>query len=117
MNVDLASAGQYDQIALFNGVTAGAMEVDGGTLNVMLLNGYVPAPGTSFDVITGFTSHSGSGFDAITDASNQGIQYSGSFVGSGTYRITVAGIPEPGMLGLLAMAGSSSLMLRRRRRI
>jgi hypothetical protein len=78
---------QYDQLAI-NGTASLA-----GTLNVIILNGFVPSPGTAFQILT-FHSHSGN-FDAEN----------GLDLGNG---LSLAPVYNPGDTGLSLVATQSS---------
>jgi hypothetical protein len=63
----LTAATQFDQLAISGTATLA------GTLNVQLLNGFIPASGNSFAVLT-FGSHSGS-FETVTGLQENGINF------------------------------------------
>jgi T5SS/PEP-CTERM-associated repeat protein/autotransporter-associated beta strand protein len=90
-----------------------AVEVAGtllyaGTLEIVLINGFVPAIGATFDLFDGFASQSGN-FSNITFSSPN---RAGTF-NPETGVLTVSEVPEPSVLGLAAL-GFAVLGFRRR---
>jgi T5SS/PEP-CTERM-associated repeat protein len=90
----------------FDGVDVAGALLYGGTLRIVLLNGFEPEEGDIFDLFNGFTSRSGT-FANIVFSSGT---YQGAFQPE-TGVLTI--VPEPSTCGLLAL-GISALALRRR---
>lgn len=97
LDIQLGSASSYDHLAV-----TGAANL-GGTLNVDLVDDFVPTVGTTFDIIT---RGSGSGTFSSTTTSDSGLTYSVEY-GSTYVRITITAIPE--LTGACCLDGVCSI--------
>jgi hypothetical protein len=95
--------------AQFDAVEVAGTLLYAGTLEIVLVNGFVPAIGSTFDLFDGFASQSGN-FSSITFSSPD---RAGTF-NPATGVLTVSEVPEPGALGLVAI-GFAMLGFRRRK--
>jgi len=101
----LASGAQYDQV-----IVGGNLVAD-GTLNVRLLDGFMPGVGNEFDVLE-FAAIDGT-FDAVNlPGLAPGLRWDTSSLYSDGV-LTV--VPEPATLSLLALGGLGALLRRRRK--
>jgi hypothetical protein len=82
-----------------------------GTLEVLLVGGFVPEVGDSFDVFR-FTERAGE-FETIEGLTQRGITFRAGFI-AGALRLEVVAIPAPGALGLLGLALAAGAARRRR---
>ncbi len=114
MRAEIAGTGQ--------GTTYDWIEVDGaaslgGTINVDLLGGFIPAPGSFFDVLTATGGLTGVGSVTFDYGDAQGGPAWWVFVVTlpdGGQALRLQASPEPSTLTLLALGGLA--LLRRRRR-
>lgn len=98
--------GLYDQIDVQGFFTAG------GTLNLMLIDGFVPLEGASFQVFNGISPGFDAGGFAFTTNLGGGLQWDTSALASSGI---VSVIPEPGTAVLVAL-GVGALAFRRKKR-
>jgi hypothetical protein len=98
----------YDLINLTGGASFG------GTLEMDLVNGFLPKAGDQFTVITTPQSVIGA-FKGLTSNDPSFIYTVDYGPSDNLVRITVASIPEPCAIGFLAIAGGAMLMRRKRR--
>ncbi len=82
-----SAAGQFGRITI-NGAAALA-----GTLNLSAVNGFDPALGSTFNVLT-YTSHTGQ-FDTVNGSIGNGKQFAVTYGASGLTVNTVAASPPP----------------------
>ena len=82
-------------------------------MEILLLDGYLPTPGESFEVLT-FASRVGA-FDEILGLDLPGELYFVPQYDANGLTLNVTGVPEPTVLVMLAMA-ACALLIRRRRR-
>ena len=94
----------------FDGVDVAGALLYGGTLEIVLLNGFSPQNGASFDLFDGFRSYSGTFANIVFSSAG----YIGAFEPA-TGVLTVASVPEPSALGL-AVIGLATLAFGRRHR-
>lgn len=116
-----ASTGGHDQLIfgeLNNGSTtfAGSL-IFAGTFSVALTNGYNPSEGDVFDLVDWSAllttpDFTGTTYD-LPDISALSLDWQNTIATDG--RLTVIAIPEPGRIGLVALALSITLFRRRRR--
>jgi hypothetical protein len=81
LNIVLGSATEFSQLA----VTAGGMNLN-GTLNVTLVNGYTPAIGTQFQIVSGTP---GGRFATLNVPSGISVNYSNA----GVYLVVTSAVP------------------------
>jgi autotransporter-associated beta strand protein len=92
---------------LFDGIDVEGVLAYGGTLEIVLTNGFLPDEGDTFDLFDGFESQTGDFSDILFTADD----YAGNFDPI-TGVLTV--VPEPGTIGLLICAALPPAMRRRR---
>ena len=103
----------YDRLTVQGAITVG------GSLEVMLTGGYVPAPGQSFMLIDnqGTLPIAGT-FAGLPEGglfTAGGVTFRGSYVGGTGNDFVITPVPEPGSI-LLAALGGAAFAWRRRRR-
>ncbi|RYD75864.1 MAG: PEP-CTERM sorting domain-containing protein [Verrucomicrobiaceae bacterium] len=94
----------------FDGLDVAGALLYGGTLNIVLLNGFEPETGDTFDLFNGYSSYSGTFANVVFSSP----EYTGAFDPQ-TGVLSVANVPEPSA-SLLAAMGLAALGLRRRKR-
>ena len=111
-NFQLGGLTEYDRITL----SSGAITIDGGTLNLSLLDGYAPNVGDVFHLLAGSSAAAGSGFDQINGP--VGYTFSGYAQGNDWVIEVTSVVPEPAT-GVLALAGilTVACAFRRRKRL
>jgi hypothetical protein len=106
-----ATAGQFDKLSLTGTLAAG------GTLDVDLINGFVPTAGNSFDILD-FTTATGA-FTLSLPALGGGLSWNTSqLLTTGTISVAaaIASVPEPGAAALALLGGGAMAVRARRRR-
>lgn len=103
---DLASDTSFDRLAAGNNI----LTLNGSTLNVNVLNGYNPAVGTTWNILTGLNTGTTGTFGTITSNVSGDTFTFAINNGNGTLTLTGTAVPEPstwaaGVLVLLALAG------------
>jgi autotransporter-associated beta strand protein len=91
---------------LFDGIDVEGVLAYGGTLEIVLTNGFLPDEGDTFDLFDGFESQTGDFLSILFSAED----YAGVF-DPVTGVLTV--VPEPGTIGLLICAAIQLTMRRR----
>jgi hypothetical protein len=98
LNIELGgtAAGQYDRLAVVGGLNGAILD---GVLDVFLVNGFVPAVGNTFDVLTAAGGINNAG--VISLHSSDAPFFSLAVVGGTTLRLTVTddNFPPPGLAG------------------
>ena len=96
------AAGQFGRITI-NGAAALA-----GTLNLSAVNGFDPAFGSSFNVLT-YTSHTGQ-FDTVNGGLGHGKQFAATYGASGLTVNTVAASPR-GIVTRISRSSDSTVII------
>ncbi len=102
MEVGGPNAGQFDQL-----IVTGTADL-GGTFELDLINGYLPSPGSTFDLFDFNAVAPGSQFSAIILPSGTSWDTS-DLLTTGTITFTGSAVPEPTSLGLLGLGGLALL--------
>lgn len=100
------TSGLYDQLDVQGTFIAG------GTLHLLLINGFVPLAGTSLTIFNGSTPGFDSGIFTIATNLSGGLFWDTSALFSSGVIIVV---PEPSTIGLITLGGAALLALRRRK--
>lgn len=109
LDIDIASLTQYDAVALLNG---GATL--GGTLNITLLNDFIPEDNDRFKIMTTTGGIQGN-FDAIMLSGQQTGQFSTEISGNDLY-LVYSVVPEPSTYAMVLGGLGALLGMRRMRR-
>jgi T5SS/PEP-CTERM-associated repeat protein len=106
MEISGAGSGQYDVLQVTGSASAH------GTLQLVMLGGFLPQPGQTFQFFDIGSSGAGVSFDQISLP--PGVSWDTSSLNSNG---TISVVPEPGCLALLVLATGSLLCRRRRQTI
>jgi PEP-CTERM motif len=116
--IDIAGPGSNDLVDIGAAANIGTATL-AGTIAVNLLNGYDPALGTTFDVLTADTITSTALPTGLTPSGNgfsASVITGGGADGRDLLRVTVVEVPEPATFTLLGIAGFGLLGRRSRRK-
>ena len=105
LRIDLLSSDQFDTLAL----AKGAAIINGGTLELSFLDGYVPGIGETYHIITTTLGTTGT-FTSVT-SNLPGVTFSQETSGND---LVLTVVPEPTIAGLLSITAGLALVRRRR---
>ncbi|HEX3746690.1 MAG TPA: PEP-CTERM sorting domain-containing protein [Bryobacteraceae bacterium] len=99
LDIDGILAGAYDSLDI-----DGDLHLDGGTLDIVFQNGFLPQLGDSWDLLSFTGAEDGLGFDRILFENAGDVQFA-SALNDGNFVLEAAsgttGVPEPSMLPIL----------------